>query len=200
MNFRHLSAPARARHLVAIVAGTGIAVSACGGSSAPGAPKASHASGSTSIAASPQVLPVTTNPIKTTSAVHAIKFDSIQVENNVDSSNRPVSDHLQFTLADTGTSTLTGFEVFYTVTDNVTKQSENYYKKLPSSFTIPPNGTRTVHFDNTGATDHFPVNRFGLFATSHNPLTVTVMVSASGVAAETATVHKAAGGAEISGQ
>jgi hypothetical protein len=198
MNFRHISAPTRSRRLVAILAGTGIAIAGCGGSSTPSA--TNQGSSSAGISGSAQVLPVTTNPIKTTSTVHAIKFDSIQVENNLGSSGRPVSDHLQFTLSNTGTSTLTGFQVFYTVTDNVTKQSENYYKKLPSSFTIPPNGTRTVHFDNTGAPDHFPVNRFGLYATSHNPLTITVMVSANGVAAETATAHKAAGGAEITGQ
>lgn len=200
MNFHLVSARVRSRRLVIVLTGTALALAACGGSSNPQAANTPQASDSTSVAGSPQVLPVTTNPIKTTSTVHAIKFDSIQVENNVDSSNRPVSDHLQFTLSDTGATTLTGFEVFYTVTDTVANQSESYYTKLPSSFSIPPMGTRTVHFDNTGAPDHFPVNRFGLFATSHNPLTITVMVAASGVAAETASAHKAGGGAEISGQ
>ena len=58
------------------------------------------------------------------------------------------------------------------------------------------NGTRIAHFDNTGATDHFPVNKFSLYSTSKNAMDVTVIVSAEGAAVQTATVKKDAGGAE----
>jgi hypothetical protein len=53
-----------------------------------------------------------------------------------------------------------------------------------------------AHFDNTGATDHFPVNKYSLYATSVNALDVEVIVSADGAAVQTATIQKDAGGAE----
>ena len=53
-----------------------------------------------------------------------------------------------------------------------------------------------IHFDNTGAPDHFAVNDFSLYATSANALDVTVEVSAADAAVQTASVQKDAGGAE----
>lgn len=53
-----------------------------------------------------------------------------------------------------------------------------------------------AHFDNTGATDHFPSNDFSLYKTSVNELDVEVIASAEGTAVQTATVKKDAGGAE----
>ena len=38
-----------------------------------------------------------------------------------------------------------------------TQESESSYAKLPAAFEIPANGQRVAHFNNTGATDHFPV-------------------------------------------
>jgi hypothetical protein len=61
---------------------------------------------------------------------------------------------------------------------------------------MPANGQRVAHFDKTGATDHFPVNQFSLYHTDINALNVTVQVSASGTAVQTATVKKDAGGPE----
>jgi hypothetical protein len=75
--------------------------------------------------------------------------------------------------------------------------TENYYTALPADFTIPAGGTRTVHFDDTGATDHFPVNKFSLYYTDTNALDVTVTASAQGVKVQTATITKDEGGAEV---
>ena len=142
------------------------------------------------------VLPVADNPITNTSTVQALKIDSVLVENNVDSSGSPASDHLEIALTNNGTTELTAFEVFYTFTDPTTSVTENYYAKLPSDFTIPAGGQRTAHFDNTGAPDHFPVNEFSLYYTDKNALDVSVIVSAKGAAIQTITLHKDPGGAE----
>ena len=67
---------------------------------------------------------------------------------------------------------------------------------LPDTFTIAAGATRIAHFDNSGAPDHFGVNDFSLYKTSANALDVTVVVSATDAAPQTATVKKDAGGAE----
>ncbi|MHB8671262.1 MAG: hypothetical protein ACYDAD_12035 [Acidimicrobiales bacterium] len=190
----------RAHRLAPFVAATAVVVLAgCGGSSTP-TPSAAAPAAQTPAGSSPQVLPVTANPISNPSTAPGLKVDSVLVENNVDAANRPVSDHIEVALHNTGTSQLSGFEVFYTVTDPTAKLSESYYTKLPPTFTIAAGAKQTIHFDNTGAPDHFPVNKFGLFLTSKNALDIKVMVSATGAAPQTASVHKSAGGAENTSQ
>ena len=76
------------------------------------------------------------------------------------------------------------------------KISESYYTALPATFTIAPGATRVAHFDATGATDHFPVNKYSLFSTSKNALDVEVVVSTIGAAVQTTTLKKDAGRAE----
>ena len=218
----HLSKRLRAGLLtVGILAGSG-ALAACGGSSSPTPTTqatASPAGGSTALntadttgatmavpptgsdggttaAAGGLVLPVADNPIANASAVQALKVDSVLVENNVDSSGKAASDHLEIALTNTGTGELTAFEVFYSFTDPTTSVTENYYAKLPAEFTIPAGGQRIAHFDNTGAPDHFPVNEFSLYYTDTNALDVSVTVSATDAAIQTTTLQKDAGGAE----
>jgi hypothetical protein len=158
-------------------------------------PPAGTDAGTTAPAGGP-VLPVADNPISNTSTVQELKIDSVLVENNVDSSGKAASDHLEIALTNTGTTELTAFEVFYTFTDPTTNVTENYYAQLPADFTIPAGGQRTAHFDNTGQPDHFPVNEFSLYYTDTNTLDVTVTVSATDAAIQTTTLQKDAGGAE----
>ncbi len=166
-----------------------------GGSTASNPADTTGAGGTTAPAGGP-VLPVTDNPISNTSTVQALKIDSVLVENNVDSSGKAASDHLEIALTNTGTNELTAFEVFSTFTDPTTSVTENYYTKLPTDFTIPAGGQRIAHFDNTGAPDHFPVNEFSLYYTDANALDVTVTVSATDAAVQTTTLQKDAGGPE----
>ena len=186
------------RRLAAIALVAGVGLAGCSSSS-----PSSNGSSSKTTAASDgtgQVLPVTTNPIKNTSTVKALEISSILVENNVDpKTKKTTDDHLEVALKNTGNSALTNAEVFYTFTDTKTNDTENYYLKLPSSFTIPANNTRIAHFDNTGAVDHFPVSDFSLYKTSTNALDVTVTVSAKDSAVQTTTIKKDAGGAEVAG-
>jgi hypothetical protein len=147
-------------------------------------------------AAGSPILPVDKNPIVNTSTVQALVVDSVLVENNVGPDGNDTDDHLEVALSNSGPDELTGFEVFYTFSDPKTGDAESYYVKLPESFTIPAGEKRVAHFDNTGATDHFPVNDFSLYFTDTNALDVTVDVSAAGAAVASATVKKDAGGVE----
>lgn len=185
MGFRRLLAAAFIGSAVLAACGGGQSTTPTGG----GATTQAHSSSSV-------VLPVTSDPIDNTSTGQALKIESVLVENNVDAAGKDTSDHLEIALSNTGSTELSGFEVFYTFADPTTNTSESYYAKLPDSFTIPSGGKRIAHFDNSGATDHFPVNEFSLYATSLDALDVTVEVSASGAAPMTATVQKDAGGEE----
>jgi hypothetical protein len=181
----------------AIVLVAGIGLVACGSSS----PESSGSSSKTTAGGTKQVLPVESNPIKNPSKVKALEISSVLVEDNVDpDTGKDVSDHLEIALANTSSAPLTNVEVFYTFTDTKTSDTESYHTKLPSSFTVPANGKRIAHFDNTGATDHFPVNQYSLYSTSKNALTVKVIASAPGTAIATKTVRKDAGGDEVVGE
>ena len=180
---------------VALVAG--VALAACGGSSSTkpvtGATPTTTANGAPG---NSEVLPVKDNPITNTSTTQALRIDSVLVENNVDAKGKATDDHLEIALTNTGSTVLTGVEVFYTFTDPTANLSESYYTKLPDAFSIPAGASRVVHFDNTGAPDHFPSNDFSLYKTSVNKLDVEIIVSAQGAAVQTVKLAKDAGGAE----
>jgi hypothetical protein len=183
----------RAAALAALLIAVTVTAAACGGTSAT---PSGGSTTTTPASAGSQVLPVTANPIQNTSTNQVLKIDSVLVENNVDAAGNAADDHLEIALSNTGTIVLSGFEVYYTFADQTTGATEGYYFGLPDSFTIPAGGARTIHFDNTGALDHFPVNEFSLYYTSANALDVTVVISAARAALQTAAVQKDAGGAE----
>uniref|UniRef100_UPI00286EA0D5 hypothetical protein n=1 Tax=Nocardioides sp. TaxID=35761 RepID=UPI00286EA0D5 len=82
------------------------------------------------------------------------------------------------------------------ITDPKTSDTESYYAKLPTDFAIAGGDNRVIHFDYTGGSDHVPVNQYSLYYTDPNALDLTVEVSATDSAPQTATVAKDAGGAE----
>lgn len=177
----------------------GLVLSGCSSSNAPTtrAPKAPiETSEVPETAVVDVVLPVPSNPIVNTATAKTLKIESVLVENNVDAAKKGVSDHLEIALRNTATTDATSVEVFYSVIDPTAGATENYYTKLPADFVVPGAGTRIVHFDDTGAPDHFPVSKFSLYYTSRNALDVAVTVSAKDAAMQTFTVSKDAGGAE----
>jgi hypothetical protein len=193
---------ARRRVIAAAISLTiGAAVLAsCGGSSS--SKPTDSVAGQTPGSAAPspvggQVLPVQENPITNASAVEGLTIDSVLVENNVDpATGNDAADHLEIAVSNIGANELSGFEVFYTITDATDDLTENYYFELPATFTVPAGGKRVIHFDESGETDHFPVNLYSLYYTDKNALDLTVVVSAEGAAIQTAQVAKDAGGAE----
>ncbi len=135
------------------------------------------------------------NPIQNTATTEGFKITSIMVENNTDSAGNPVSDHLQLKLQNLTNKDLTNFEVYYTITDTTTNKKEGYYKKL-NNFVLKAGATQSINFDTKQGAGHFSVNTHSLYFTSTNKLQFTVMVSTPGYKVETASVTKAAGGAE----
>lgn len=142
------------------------------------------------------VLPVPTNPIANAATASGLTITKALVENNVaPDTGKTTDDHLEVALENTTAKPLDQVQVYYKITDPAKNVSEGYYAKL-DGFTIKPGATRVVHFDNTGKTDHYPVNKYSLYYTDKNALTVNVTASAAGVKQATFTVKKDSGGAE----
>ena len=175
-----------------------VAVSDSAVASTPGitSPPASVADAATTAVPGGPVLPVAANLITNQATALVLKIESVRVENNVDSFGKAADDHLEIALRNTGSTELTDIEVFSTFTDATAGTTESYYADLPSDFTIPAGGMRIIHFDDTGAPDHFAVNKFSLFATSTNGLDVDVVVSAKDAAVQRLSLKKDPGGAE----
>ncbi len=120
-----------------------------------------------------------------------ITITDARVEDNA------TADHLEITLKNTGSSDLSGFDVYFTITDHVTGAVEAYYVVL-TGLTVPAGASATVHFDNdTTQVNHYYGNMNGLFGTSANGLTFDVQLHATGFQPITFTVEKAQGTAEV---
>ena len=143
-----------------------------------------------------QVLPVAANPISNNSTASGLTISKVLVENNVAAdTGKAVGDHLEIALANTSTKPLDQIAIYYKITDKAKATSEGYYTKL-DGVTIEPGTTRVVHFDNTGATGHYPVNKYSLYYTDKNALLIDVTASSPNVKVATFSVKKDAGGAE----
>jgi len=174
------------------------AVAGCGASSGPAAAGGGDATTATSAPASAgkAVLPVPANPIANASRAAGLTITKALVENNTSpDTGKGVADHLEVAMKNTTSKPLDGVEVYYKIVDRAKKVSEGYYAKL-AGFSIEPGKTRVAHFDNTGAPDHFPVNKYSLYYNDKNELYVAVTASAAGVKPATFTVRKDSGGAE----
>lgn len=178
---------------LAAIGATAALFAGCGGSSS--APSPSSSAGSTS-ARTDRVLPVPKNPIFNTSTTPGLTITKVLVENNVDpGTGKAVDDHLEVAVKNTTAKPLTGLEIYYLIKDPKTKDQEGYHAAIPGVM-IDPGATEVVNFDPTGQPGHIPVNKYSLYYTDKNELTVDVTASASGVGPATFTVKKDAGGAE----
>lgn len=139
------------------------------------------------------------NPIRENSTGTGFTISGLQVENNVDADGADTADHLEFKVSSTGSADLTGFELYYTITDQSTGTVQGYYRALPG-LTLKTGETQTLHFDNTNQPGHYSVNPNSAFYTDVNALTLEVTMHAPGVAPQTASIAKDPAGAEGGGE
>ncbi|MHB0866509.1 MAG: hypothetical protein ACYC6B_05035 [Thermoleophilia bacterium] len=135
------------------------------------------------------------NQIQNAATTPGFQITEILVENNTDRNGKTVDDHLELALKNTAGKDLTGFEVYYTITDTATGAKEGYYKSL-QGFVLKSGETASIHFDNGHGSGHFSVNTNSLYYKSGNKLQLEATVSATGYKTEIAQVQKDAGGAE----
>lgn len=137
--------------------------------------------------------PVYTDNLITESStsVLPIEITDARVEDNA------TADHLEISMKNTGTSDLSNFDMYYTITDKVTGDKEAYYQKL-ENLTVKAGDTVTIHFDNNiSEANHYYGNMNGLYGTSSNGLTFDIQLHSAGYAPLGFTVDKADGTAEV---
>ncbi|WP_407343334.1 hypothetical protein [Pengzhenrongella phosphoraccumulans] len=136
------------------------------------------------------VLPVNTNPITNTATAPTLEITYAALEDNVDpATNKAIKDRLEVTLKNTGTTALTGFEIYYEMTDVTTGATEAYYSTL-DGLSVAPGAESTIYFDNETGPGHYPENTFSLYRSSANEVDMTIQVSAPGSKIATATAKK----------
>ena len=179
--------------VAAIIIGTVIAVGATKTATSNMAGPSAGAAGGAA------VLPVSTNPISNTSSAPGLVLVNAMAENNVDpATKQPTADRLQVQLKNTSPGTLSGFEIYYTMTDVTTKKSESYYLPL-TGLTLAAGAETTIFFDNQTGPNHFPENKFSIYRSSKNQVDFTIEVSAKGDAVAKGTAVKGAGTGEVVG-
>jgi hypothetical protein len=133
----------------------------------------------------------TDNLITETSATELpVKINDVRVEDNA------TADHLEITMTNTGTAELTGFDIYFTITDKVDGRKEAYYWKL-EGLALKPGEKGTIHFDNLPDKNHYPGNMNGLYGTSRNGLLFNIQLHSTGFKPLDFTVEKAKGTAEV---
>lgn len=156
------------------------------------------------------------NPIKENSTNPLpVKVKDARVEDNVNA-----NDHLEIALTNVGKTDLKDFDIYFTVTDTVTKAKEGYYVKLVG-FTLEAGATKTLHFDNkdgdlsgvlaplsSTVMDkiqqdnkkgdlHYNGNPFGIYGTSKNEVLFQGQIHAAGYAPMDFSAKKSKGTAEV---
>jgi hypothetical protein len=140
----------------------------------------------------------TDNPIQESSTKVGFVINAIAVENNVDASGTGVPDHLELSLSNNTTQAITGFDMYYTLTDTVTNDVQSFYQTLPG-FTLKAGEAAQIHFDTGEMPGHFRADPYSLFYTGANALVVDVTLHAAGYAPQISTINKGAPGAEAGG-
>ena len=149
---------------------------------------------------SDQVLPVASNPIVNTATKPGLEITAAMAENNVDPvTKKDIADRLQFTIKNTSQETLSNPEVFYQMTDSVTKKTEGYYQKL-NGISLAPGAVTTVYFDSETGAGHYPENQYSIYRTSPNEVVISIELSAQGYKPAMGEAVKAVGTGENPGQ
>lgn len=132
------------------------------------------------------------NPIKeTSSAPLELIIKDARVEDNA------TADHLEITMNNKGKTVLNNFNIYYTITDKLTKTQESYFQTL-AGLSLNPGETKTIHFDNqVSQAGHYFGNMNGLYGTSKNGLTFAIQLHAKNFKPMEFKVEKAKGTAEV---
>ena len=184
---------------IALTAGT---LSACqsstpvksgaGASSTP-TPSSTQSSGAS------QTLPIASNPIVNTATAPLLQVTYAAAENNVEPNTKAaISDRLELTVKNLSAKPLSGLEIYYEMTDIVTKAKEGYYQKL-TGLVIGANQSTTIYFDGKPQPGHYPENQFSLYRTSPNEVDIKIWVSAKDSKIAHATAVKSVGTGEKPG-
>ena len=136
------------------------------------------------------------NPIKSTATAKGFEISSGKVEDNYDNvAKKDAPDHIELAVKNLTANQLSGFEIYYTITDTKTQAVEAYYKKL-DGFVVPPSGSATIHIDAGTQPGHFRGNPNSMLYHPPNGKTIVVILAATGYAPVTFKMKKDEGNKE----
>ena len=136
------------------------------------------------------------NPLDMTGAPAPFAIKEALVENNYDyAAKKDATDHLELLVTNSGSTDLSGFGVYYSVTDADTGKVEGIFRQL-DGFSVPAGGEARIHLDDGAAAGHFRANPNSIYITSQAAKTITVVLKADGFAPISVDVAKDKGGAE----
>ena len=119
------------------------------------------------------------------------------VENNVDPVLKVTADdHLEVAISNSGATDLTGFSIYYAITDVDSGVVEGTFQTL-DGFVVPAGSETRIHLDAGTTPGHFRTNPNSIYVTSQAAKTVTVVVQAAGFAPVSVDIAKDAGGPEL---
>jgi hypothetical protein len=136
------------------------------------------------------------NPIDPAGAPAPFAIKDALVENNFDyTANTSASDHLELLIANTGTTPISGFSIYYVIKDADSGQAEATFRAL-DGFSVPASGEARIHFDDAKVAGHFRANPNSIYLTSEAAKTFSVTLKADGFAPVSVEIAKDKGGAE----
>ncbi len=136
------------------------------------------------------------NPLEMTGAAAPFTIKEALVENNYDySAKRDATDHLELLVANSGSAPLTGFSIYYSITDLDTGKAEGTLRRL-DGFSLPAGAEARIHLDDGAVMGHFRANPNSSYITSQAAKTVTFVLKADGFAPVSVDVAKDKGGPE----
>ncbi|AFA46959.1 hypothetical protein [Acetobacterium woodii] len=87
-----------------------------------------------------------------------------------------VADHLEITVVNTGTQTLTNFEIYYSITNSIDNKVENYYELL-KDLSLESGETKIIYLDNQKSAAK---KWNSVSATAKNEASINLQVTAKG--------------------
>lgn len=136
------------------------------------------------------------NPIDMTGAPATFAIKEALVENNYDfAAKKDATDHLELLVTNSGSGPLTGFSIYYSITDADTGKVEGTFCKL-DGFSIPAGSEARIHLDDGIEAEHFRANPNSIYISSQAAKTVKFVLKADGFVPVSVDVAKDKGGAE----
>jgi hypothetical protein len=135
-------------------------------------------------------------PALPTGTVAGFAIKEALVENNFDyAKKKDAPDHLELLVTNATAADLKGFEIYYSIKDEITGKEEAYHKVF-DGFVLPANGEARLHLDDAAIPGHYRANPNSSYVTSPNAKLVSFELAATGFSSTKVLVKKDKGGTE----
>ncbi len=136
------------------------------------------------------------NPMQMDGPAAPFQIVGALVEDNYDPAKKAdAADHLELLIRNPGTTAMSGFSVYYAITDADTGAVEGTFRRL-DGFGVPAGGEARIHLDAAEEPGHFRANPNSIYISSQAAKTFDVAVQLDGFAPVAVVIAKDKGGPE----